>query len=95
MDIEAAEVALDRGDGGSDLAGVDHIDLDGTGVDAFGAELLGGLLSLDEVACTDEDGDAEMAELACGVEADALVCTGDEGDFLRFTHACFSLGKHD
>ncbi len=79
-DVEAAQVLLDEREGGGDGVGDGDVEADGRGFQPLARELGGGFLTLLGVACTHHDVDAQLAELAGDLEADALVGAGDEGD---------------
>ena len=66
---------FDVGDSALDGVVVRHVDRDEADAEPAG----GGLAPL-RVACAEEDGVAEFGKAASGLEAEALVRSGDEGN---------------
>jgi hypothetical protein len=73
--------------------GFGDVELEHVGVNPRGAKLLNGLFSLGKVAGTDDDFDAGILEVECGLEPESAVSAGDECDFLRHggNFACAGL----
>jgi hypothetical protein len=68
------------GSSGGDAGGIGDFELERDGLDAVLGERLHRSGTTSEIAGTDEDGNALLAKLASGFEAEALVGAGDESD---------------